>query len=160
MTNQEYDELRQSVENWQNKKRAKQDFGMSAPFILIVFGILFIYVFSIKDTASENSNSNSTTTENIATNSKYQSYNYYGNNVTEYLETKADGSVFYSTSTRPNQIRMIVTAGDKDGYFECFIEFPKGTGDGQRYGINKSGGNLMVVIPYTDAKPQVYTPIK
>ncbi len=89
---------------------------------------------------------------------KYQSHNYYKNNVTEYLEIKTDGSVFYSTSTRPNQIKMIVTAGDKDGYFESFIEFPKGTGDGQRYGIRKSGGNLMVGIPNTDAPPQVYTP--
>ncbi len=174
MTNQDYDNLRQSVENWQDKKKSydftrNYVFGMRRTTYLIIFGILFIYVFSKKDTTSENttgekrknnptekSNSNSSEIGNIATNSKYQSHNYYNNNVTEYLETKADGSVFYSTSTRPNPIKMLVTSGDNPNEF--VLTFPSGAGDNQKYKMTKSDENIIITPP--NGKKQIYTLIK
>ena len=103
---------------------------------------------NIQDNA-QNMPSNSTETPKTedtqespqAINVKYASHNFYGNNVTEYLEIKADGSVFYSTSTRPNPIKMIVK---KNGIDEFELTFPSGAGDKQRYGMRKSSNTLVV----------------
>ena len=97
------------------------------------------------------------TQEPQTTNQKYQSHNFYGNNVTEYLEVDASGNVFYSTSTRPNPVKMIVKKIADD---EFELTFPSGAGDNQRYRMRKASGNLVVFIPNTDAKEQVYTAIK
>lgn len=175
MTKQEYDELNQSADRWKKAKRTydltrNQVFGMNASFILVIFGILFIYVFSKKEaTSSVIENKHQTETpktedkqviqepqEQERTNQKYASHNFYGNNVTEYLETDTSGNIFYSTSTRPNKIKMIVK---KNGVDEFELTFPSGAGDNQRYGMRKSSNILVVFIPNTDAKEQIYTNI-
>ena len=133
--------------------------------IVALFLVIFLVIKLIpkSENSTQNMTSNSTeasktedtqvTQEEQKTNQKYASYNFYGNNVTEYLETDASGNVFYSTSTRPNPIKMLITKVDNSG--ELILVFPDDTGDNQRYRMRKINNELVISVP--NSKEQVYT---
>ncbi len=127
----------------------------------------FLYVNTQAENITENSSSNITETpktEDVQAtqeskqqkelDTKYASHNYYKNNVTEYLEVKVDGSVYYSTSARPNPVKMLVT---KTSSNEFMLRFPKDAGDNELYQMTKSNGNI--IITTEKGKEQIYTDI-